>query len=111
LKMNKILLLTLVGLDTAANFSAYLIFEDYEALVICFLKFLGFYGVITGELTPILGYVFLSCIITITRTIQFIEIFRVYVLCLNIHSIIMCFILLKNICSDELISIELGFSS
>ena len=105
--MNKSLSV-LVGLDIVANFCVYLIFEDYEALVISLFKCIGAYGVISGELLSIIMYIFLSCITTVTRTIQFLEIFRVYILCLNIYSTIMCFILLKTICDDTVKSIDGG---
>ena len=106
--MNKSLLSVLVGLDIVANVCVYLIFEDYEALLICLLKCIGAHGVITGEVLSIIIYVFLSCITTVTRTIQFLEVFRVYILFLNIYSTIMCFILLKNIGDDSVKSIDGG---
>lgn len=98
--MNK-RLLGLVGLDIVANFAVYLTFEDYEALIICIFKCIGVYGIITGDLITIIIHVFLSCITTITRTIQFLDVFSLYILCLNIYSILVCFILLKNKWSDE----------
>ena len=105
--MNKSLV-ALVGFDIVANFCVYLLFEDYEALLVCLFKCIGAHGVITGEVLSIIMYVFLSCIITVTRTIQFLEVFRVYILFLNIYSTIMCFILLKNIGDDTVKSIDGG---
>jgi len=106
--MNKSLL-GLVGLDIAANFIVYLTFEDYEALLVCFLKGFGFYGVITGDLTSIIGHVLLSCIIALTRMIQFLHRFKFYIICLNVYSSMTCFLLLKNTCSDIAVNTELGF--
>ena len=102
--MNK----SLVGFDIVANFCVYLLFEDYEALLVCLFKCICAHGVITGDVITTIIHVFLSCIITITRAIQFLEIFRVYILCLNIYSTIMCFILLKNIGDDTVKSIDGG---
>lgn len=106
--MNKNLL-CLVCLDIAANFCVYLTYEDYEALAVCFLKGFGIYGVITGDLTSIIGHVLLSCIIALTRTIQFLHGFKFYIICLNVYSSMTCFLLLKNICSDIVVNTELGF--
>ena len=106
--MNKIAL-GLVCLDIAANFLFYLTYEDYEPLVVCFFKCTGIYGVITGDLCPIIGYVFLSCIIAIIRVINFIHGFSILIFFSNIFSFITCFVVLKNTCSNEVIQTELGF--
>jgi len=108
--MNK-RLLVLVGFDIVANFCVYLLFEDYEALLVCLFKCIGAHGVITGDLITIIVNVFLSCIITITRTIQFLDVFSMYILCLNIYSTVVCFMLLNNTCHDEMVNTELGFKN
>jgi len=106
--MNK-RLLGLIGLDISANLI--LVYQDEEALLICLLKSIGVYGVISCELTPIISYVFLSCIISLVRMIHFLQVFRVYLLLLNVYSTIVCFMLLNNTCHDEMVNTELGFKN
>jgi hypothetical protein len=93
--MNKVVL-GLVCLDIVANF---LLRQDY---VICLFKCTGLYGVITGDLCSIVGYVLISCVIALHG-------FSIYIFFCNIFSFMTCFVLLKNTCDNEVIQTELGF--
>lgn len=104
--MSKIL--ALVCADVLANFFVYVLFEDYNSLVIGVLKFSGILGILDSNLGWKLVYIYISCLTSLMRTVNFLQVFHVYLLCLNIYSSLVSYVFLVSTVQETILETEEG---
>ena len=99
------MILALIYADVLANFFVYILFEDYSSLVIGLLKFSSVFG---SNLVWKLFYIYISCLTSLIRTVHFLQVFHVYLLCLNIYSSLVSYIVLLDTIQETIRETEEG---